>query len=75
MLKITRLPDKLAPSRNNSNRSAFNKNDNSRPVFGKNNSNSEVDRFGIGENDVEHAKKLRKLSKSRKLKSKKTSKS
>ena len=34
-----------------------------------------VDRFGVGKNSVEHAKKSRKLSKSGKSKSKKTSKS
>ena len=35
----------------------------------------EVDRFGVGGNGVEHAKKSQKLSKSRKSKSEKTSKS
>ena len=38
-------------------------------------SDNEVDRFGIGGNGVEHAKKSEKLSKSRKSKSEKTSKS
>ena len=37
--------------------------------------NGEVDRFGIDKNGVEHAKKSRKLSKSGKSKSEKTSKS
>ena len=75
MLKITRLPNKLAPNRNNNSKSASNKNDNSRPVSEKNDGNSEIDGFGVGKNGVEHAKKLGKLSKSGKSKSKKTSKS
>ena len=74
MLKTTRLSDKLAPSKINSSKSASNKNNNNRLVSEKNNKNNEVDGFNIGENDVEYAKKLRKLSKSGKLKSEKTSK-
>ena len=65
MLKIIGSPNKPAP----------NKNDNSRPASRRNNDNGEVNRFGVGGNSVEYAKKSGKLSKSRKLKSKKTSKS
>ena len=75
MLKTTGLSDKPALSRNNNSRSASNRNDNSKPVSKKNNSNGKVDRFGIGKNGIEHAKKSRKLSKSRKPKNKKMSKS
>ena len=75
MLKMTGSSDKLALSRNNSSKLASSKNNNSRPVFGKNNGNSEVDRFGVGGNGIKHAKNSRKLSKSGKLKSKKTFKS
>ena len=75
MLKKTGLFYKLAPSKNNGNKSVFNKNNNSRPAFEKNNSNDEVNGFSIGRNYVEYNKLLRKLSKSRKSKSKKTSKS
>ena len=75
MLKITGLPDKPAPSTNNGSRSASSRNDNNKLAFGRNIGNSEVDGLSIGENRVEHAKKSRKLSKSRKLKSEKTSKS
>ena len=81
ILKTTGLPDKPAPSKNNSNKSVFYKNDNSKPAFGKNDGDSEIDGFGISGNGIKHAKKLeklsklRKLSKSRKSKSKKMSKS
>ena len=79
MLKITRLSDKPALSRNNSNKSAFSRNNNSRPAFGRasgrNDGDGEVDRFGIGRNDIEDAKKSGILSKSGKSKSEKTSKS
>ena len=64
MLKITRLFNKLASSRNNDNRSTFERND----------SNNEINRFGISGNSVEYTKKLEKLFKSRKLKRKKMSK-
>ena len=75
MLKITGLFDKLAPSKNDGSKLIFNKNDNNKPVFGKNNSNNEINRFNIDRNDIKHIKKSEKLSKSGKLKSKKTSKS
>ena len=60
MLKMTGLPDKPAPSKNNGSRSVSNKNDNSKPIFGKNDGNDEVDGFGIGRNGGEHAKKSKK---------------
>ena len=72
---MTGLPNKPASNRKNGSRSASSRNDNSRPAFGKNNGNSEVDRFSISRNAVEHAKKSRKLSKLGKSKGKKTSKS
>ena len=75
MLKTTGSPDEPAPSRNDGSRSASSKNDNSRLASRKNNGNSEVNGYGIGRNGVEHTKKLGKLSKSRKLKSEKMSKS
>ena len=62
MLKITGLLNKPASSRNKSRRSAFNKNDNSKPAFKRNNSNTEVNRFGINRNSVEHTKKSGELS-------------
>ena len=67
MLKTTGLPDKLAPIKNNRSRSIFNRNDNSRLAFGRNNSINKVGRFGVSRNDIEHTKKLGKLSKSEKL--------
>ena len=75
MLKTTELPDKLALNINNSNKSASSRNNNSRPVFGRNNGNDKVNKFDIGGNDMEHAKKSGKLFKSGKSKSEKTSKS
>ena len=75
MLKTIRLSNKLALNRNDGNKSASNKNNDSKLAFRKNNGNSEVNRFGVSGNSVEHAKKPGKLSKSRKSKSKKTSKS
>ena len=69
MLKITGSPDKPAPSRNNGSKSASSRNDDSRPASRRNNGNGEVNRFGVGRNGVEHAKKLGKS------KSEKTSKS
>ena len=57
MLKTTRLPNKSAPSKNNSSRSTFNKNDNMKLAFRKNNGNSEFDRFDIDRNSVKYAKK------------------
>ena len=75
MLKTIGLPDKLASTGNDGSKLASSMNNDSRPAFGKNNSDSEVDGFGAGKNGIEHAKISRKLSKSRKLKSEKTSKS
>ena len=75
MLKTTRLPDKPTSSKNNSSKSVSSKNNNSKPVSKRNDSNGEVNGFGINRNDVKHAKKSGKLSKSGKSKSKKTSKS
>ena len=68
MLKTTRSPDELAPSRNDGSKFASNRNNNSRPAFKRNNGDGKVNRFGVGGNGIEHAKKLGKLSKSRKLK-------
>ena len=67
MPKTTGLPNKLAPSMNNGSKLASNKNDNSKPTSRKNDGDKEVDGFGVGGNGVEHAKKSRKTSKSRKL--------
>ena len=58
ILKITGLPNKPAPDRNNSSKLAFNKNNNSRLAFKKNNNNNEFDEFG--DNNMEYAKKLKK---------------
>ena len=74
MLKTIGLPDKPAPSRNNGSRLASCGNDDSKSVSQRNNGNSEVDRFGVSENNMEHAKKSIKLSKLGKSKSKKMSK-
>ena len=71
MLKTTRSFDKPASNKNNGSKLAFSKNDNSRPASEKNNGNGEINRFGVGRNDIEYAKKSEKLSKLRKLKSKK----
>ena len=68
ILKTTRLSEPVS-DKNNGNKSASSKNNDSIPTFEKNNINNKVDRFGISENDVENAKKLRKS------KSEKTSKS
>ena len=75
MLKTTESPDRPAPSKNNSSKSASSRNNNSKPISEKNNNNNEVNEFDVDGNNVKHAKKLGKLSKSRKLKSKKISKS
>ena len=75
MLKMTRLFDKLASSRNNGSKLTLSRNNNSRPISKKNNGNGKVNRFNVGENSVEHAKMSGKLSKSRKSKNKKISKS
>ena len=81
MLKITKSPDELVPSKNDGSKSASSRNNNSRPASGRNDGDGEVDRVSVGGNGVEHAKKSDKMSKSRKLskskksKGKKTSKS
>ena len=75
MLKITRLPDKPVPSRNNGSKSASSKNNNNKPVFKRSDGNGKVNGFSVGRNSVEYAKKSEKLSKSRKLKSEKIFKS
>ena len=73
MLKTTGSYDKPASSKNNGNRSASSRNNNSRPNSRRNNSNSKFDEFGG--NDVEHAKKSRKLKSQNLAKSQKLSKS
>ena len=75
MLKILGLLNKPVLSKNNSNKLIFNRNNDSKPAFGINDGNSKVNRFGISKNGIKHAKKLEKLFKLRKLKSKKMSKS
>ena len=72
---MTRSPDKPTPSRNNDSRLATSKNDNSKPASRRNDGDGEVNGFGVSRNGIEHAKKSEKLSKSRKSKSKKMSKS
>ena len=72
---MTSSPNKSTSSRNNSSRSASSKNNNSKSAFRRNNSDNKVNRFGVGRNDIKYTKKSEKLSKSRKLKSKKTFKS
>ena len=71
MLKTIELPDKPAPNKNDSSWSAFNRNNNSRPASKKNNINGEGNGLNVGKNSIEHTKKLRKSSKSEKLKSEK----
>ena len=75
MLKKIGLLDESASGKNNNSKSAFNRNNDSKLVFKNNNSNSKINRFVIGRNSMEHAKKLGKLFKSRKSKSKKMFKS
>ena len=75
MLKITRSSDKPALSKNNGSKSVFSGNNNSKLAFAKNNSNSKIDEFGISKNNMEYAKKSKKLSKLNKSKNKKLSKS
>ena len=75
MLKTTGLLDKLAFGKNDGSKLAFSKNNNSKPASKKNDNNNKVNRFGISKNNVKYVKKSGKLSKSRKLKSKKTFKS
>ena len=75
MLKTTRLLDESAPGRNNGSRLVFSRNNNNRPISEKNDNNSEVNRFGIGGNGVEHAKKSGKLKSQKLSKSQRLSKS
>ena len=75
MLKTTGSSDKPAFNRRNGSKSVSSRNNNSRLAFRSNNSNSKVDGYGVNGNGMEYAKKSGKLSKSRKLKSKKTFKS
>ena len=48
MLKTTRSPNELAPSKNDGSRLVSNRNDDSKPASGKNNGNREVVEFGVG---------------------------
>ena len=75
MLKIIRLSNKLVFSKNNSNKSVLSRNNNSRLAYKKNNNNSKFNKFDIDRNDVKYAKKSEKLSKLKKSKNKKISKS
>ena len=75
MLKMFELPNKLALGKNNNNKLVFSKNNDSRSASRKNNNDGKVDRFSVGGNGVEYAKKSEKLFKSRKSKSEKMSKS
>ena len=72
---MTRLSNKLVSSRKNGSKSASNRNDNNKPNSQRNNVDGKVNGFDIGGNGMKHTKMSRKLSKSRKLKSKKISKS
>ena len=58
MLKMTGLPDKLAPSKNNNIKPTSNKNNGSKLASKKNDSDNKVE---YGSDSVEHAKKSRKL--------------
>ena len=64
---MTKSSNKPAFSKDDGSRSAFSKNNNSKLTSRKNNSNDKVNRFGIGENVMEHNKKLGKLCRSKKL--------
>ena len=59
MVKTIKSPDKLVLSKNNSSRSAFSKNENSKLASEKNNINNKVN--GLSVDDVEYAKKSKKL--------------
>ena len=69
MLKTTNEP---APSRNNGSRSVSSKNNDSKPASTRNDGNSEVD--GFGGDDMEYAKKSRKLKGHKSAKFRKLSK-
>ena len=72
MIKTIGLLDKLAPTKNDSNKSVFSKNNDRRQVFERSYGNVEVDRFISNNMEyIKKSKKLKKLSKSRNSKSKK----
>ena len=75
MLKIIKWPDEPISSKNNSNKLASSKNNNNKLAFKRNINNSKLDRYSISNDDIEYAKKLGKLFKLRKSKSKKMFKS
>ena len=75
MLKTIGLTDKPAFDRNNGSRLASSKNNNNKLIFRKNNSNDESDRFGVGRNSVEYAKKLEKSKNKKMFKSQNSAKS
>ena len=66
MLKTSESPNKLAPGRNNSSRSASSRNHNSRPASRRNNSNGEVNWFDASGDSIKYVKKSEK-SKNKKL--------
>ena len=71
MLKIIRSSDKSAPGRNNGSRLTSCSNNNSKPVSEKNNRDDEDDRFGIGSNGIESARKSKKSKGEKSAKSQK----
>ena len=80
MLKINKSIDKLTFGKNNSSRPAFNKNNSSKPASGRKNGNGKFNKFSVGNDNIEYAKKLGKskapkLFKLRKSKSEKLAKS
>ena len=56
MLKTTRLPNKSAPSKNDSSRLAFSRNNNYKPASRRNNGNDKINRSGVGKNNIKFAK-------------------
>ena len=75
MLKTTGSPEQSTPSRNNGSRSASSRNDDNRLASGKNDGDSEVDRFGVDRNGVEHTKKSGKSKSEKTFKSQNSAKS
>ena len=67
ILKIIRLSDVPASSKNDDNKSASSRNDNSRPASRKNDGNGEINKFGG--NSVKYAKKSGKLKDQKSVKS------
>ena len=57
-MKTTKSPDKLTPNKNNNSKQAFGQNNSSKLASGKNNNNGKLSFDG---DNVEYAKKLRKL--------------